>query len=811
MITLGLLLAGAAVVGCELDGDTIVGAMEAGDQALTPHHPIDENSHEKHSALVAEPGVLLLADVGVGELASTILRVRNVGETLAQVSSLDATSGPNGHLTAVAPALGSIILQPGAAADITVQYVAAVATGGSQVVGNVRVGVVGEVPLWVPVYAASYPVEKPSLDLSYPGGGDCLTLGAVATGAVAHADVILRNTNDYDVWVTGFEFTGARAESFGLTSQSFAPAMPVPSPGILKAGDWVRLTVFHFNETDELGTAVVQLGVIGASGAELSSSCVAATLVGEKTCQATVTPPPLAAFAADGPLRFGESRTVTVEVMSAGTGPCFVPDSASAIRLGDCAQLEPHGFKCEAQKSSAFFEVIEGLPAGPLHPGDKVAVQLRFVAPPAGQLAGPTLEIFPARVDVVLNDPHHAMQTVMADTGLVEEPGQPNVAAFAAGALLDASPSTLDLGLTALGCGAVEAPIALRNRGRVALTITELGLTSGCGATTVSSPVALPTTLGPGAAVEVTVGYPPGATLTDCALLVDGDADSGGLVVPIQASASHGTARSQSFLQPTPTFDVVVVVDQSPSMAGFQGALYAVFDGLLAEAAGTDYRVAVVTADAAGAEQLLLTPGWITPDSPAPLAELMAAVDTDGSCLEQGLEAALQAAHTPGLLRPEATLEIVIVSDENDVSPGAHTVYGELIAATKGLGSERVRVHAVVGTGSGACALTQPKLGSSYAAVAGFTGGLVADICGTDFRGDMSKLVTSAVTSPMVDYWLKTPAATGSPIAVSVGGLPCGEGWSVSADGGVLSVEAGSECAPEPGETIQVDYQVTCP
>ncbi len=178
---------------------------------------------------------------------------------------------------------------------------------------------------------------------------------------------------------------------------------------------------------------------------------------------------------------------------------------------------------------------------------------------------------------------------------------------------------------------------------------------------------------------------------------------------------------------PSPgAFDILFVVDDSASMAGEQAALAAnapSFIGVLQTVEGglPDVHIGVVSTDVGAAGMTgvpgctghgddgnLLVPaactgldGWFISDGIdghgqriknytgelAPLFACMVQLGTDGCGFEMPLEAAyraLQPGKNPGFLRPDAYLLVVFITDEDDCSTAAGSMFGD---PTAGLAS----------------------------------------------------------------------------------------------------------------------------
>ena len=232
---------------------------------------------------------------------------------------------------------------------------------------------------------------------------------------------------------------------------------------------------------------------------------------------------------------------------------------------------------------------------------------------------------------------------------------------------------------------------------------------------------------------------------------------------------------------PVSSVDILFVVDNSRSMVEEQKALADNFDRFLSlvdpdpAAAGeegeVDYRIAVTTTDAlAGRGALVGDPRVIRPGagySPLEAFRKNVEVGTKGRALEQGLEAALLAVEgargTGEFLRDRAYLYVIVVSDEEDFSPGDVRYYIRALEQAKGIGNDRaVVVSAIAGPAPDGCESPAGRAtpGHRYDQAARATGGVVGSICTEDWQETLRQLAVNGLglrkrfqlTLPPADY-----------------------------------------------------------
>lgn len=192
--------------------------------------------------------------------------------------------------------------------------------------------------------------------------------------------------------------------------------------------------------------------------------------------------------------------------------------------------------------------------------------------------------------------------------------------------------------------------------------------------------------------------------------------------------------------------DILLVIDDSPSMAEEQELLGQNFQAFVEVVEGTyaDYRAGVVTTDVSTEAAGVLQGALITPDTEDLAQAFLDAVTVGatGSRDEQGLQAAELAldGRNPGFVRADATLHVVVFSDEDDHSP--QEVTDHLAALTRGAGNGRLVVHAIVGNLPQGCAsgIAAADAGTRYIEAAGLTGGYHDSICAEDYSEVLARI-----------------------------------------------------------------------
>jgi hypothetical protein len=291
--------------------------------------------------------------------------------------------------------------------------------------------------------------------------------------------------------------------------------------------------------------------------------------------------------------------------------------------------------------------------------------------------------------------------------------------------------------------------------------------------------------------------------------------------------------------------DLLLVLDFSSSTEGDRVILA---DGIhvlleLLDQLDLDYQLGVTTSDVDDEAGRLVHPA--TPDGPNPFSgpfsqRLITRDDPGGPVARVHLfsrariatgggaadEAGLYATHlalTPallggdnaGLVRPDAALSVLYLTDEPEqsvLSIGAPServsYYADMLRALKGFDGNRVSAAAI----GGAC--LGPPGGEStitrLAELSAALGGASTAQCGTSGDGWVAP-VAQALAQLRQTFFLRTDAVPSS-ITVSVGGRPVApgvSGWTY--DGPARRVTLSPLVLPAPGEEVVLGYATACP
>lgn len=702
--------------------------------------------------------------------------------------------------------------------------------------------------------------ESPVLQVNPP---ELLEFGFVAQQNARTRKLNLFNAGSAPLEVTGISLTetdtNSKIEFKLVTDETWGPTAAVPTSGTLAAGEGrvVQITFTNLG-TDtgiEWGEVIIHSNFPATPDWPVD---LKAQRTGSPNCDIKLVPSQLDF----GIVPRGFTKTLTAQVEVIGSGNCsfhsaFVNDCSGGFFGAAC----PDPANTVKQNGDSTLYSVGGYSWGPplatpenLKAGEIYQIEVTFRPPDTAPLFGDEFVDYAGFFGVRVFDPYSA-------TPLVHQvyPGKASggATAFAANlharsgiADLSVFPNDIDFGLTTIGCHSQTLTISAFNVGTAPLDLTGWKL-QGCTVEfKVKDSPGVPLTLNAGEGVTWDIVYAPQDEGGDaCQLeITSNDADSPSAVVPLAGAGTFETHQVDEFTQLSgQNVDVLFVVDNSGSMSEEQSNLANNFGKFIGEAAtwNNDYHLAVTTTDIEGqGGRFVGSPRFLTKATISSFATSIK-VGTNGSGTEQGLLAAQLALSLPntsdssitctkdadcsspdgcydgfcggpnrGFLRKDASLEIVMVSDEEDQSPSDLVFYLNFFKSLKGMFNDNLlHMHAIVGP-PGGCSSSNgdASAGLRYRDIVQSTGGNAASICESNFATAL-KSIGEIAFGLKVQFFLSRPAEAQS-ILVTVNGKPCltsgGSNWTYNEpSNSVVFIEEGG-CMPQPGEIIRIEYDTIC-
>ncbi|MCB9795504.1 MAG: choice-of-anchor D domain-containing protein [Alphaproteobacteria bacterium] len=467
---------------------------------------------------------------------------------------------------------------------------------------------------------------------------------------------------------------------------------------------------------------------------------------------------------------FGEARVG--EVLSADL----------VIRNEGTDNLEIEAVRLEAGQG---FEMIPIEPQT-LAPDAEVKVTVRF---------SPVTVDHEGRVVVVSDDPG-ATNTVVPLTGYGLIPK------------LYAYPSPYDFGIVEPECTR-EGFVTLQNIGRETLTIDGLAQIGGDFILDPST-ATLPIVLAPNESTDVRLEFTPLDVLA-----YDGElwitSDGGDSIIQETGEGGAALPFTDEWRQPVSNVsDIFFYVDQSCSMVDDQERMINEFRTFITELQDVeaDYQIFVATRDS-GCNNMA---GPITPDTPfdQAVSQFQYGVtypNPDGQYTEAGfmiIRQALSEQNRAGcnaaLLRDNAIMNWVLVSDEPEQSPPSFT-WNQAVPyiLSQAPGSY---IHTIVGPLPNGCETAEP--GTGYIEASGATGGLNRSICDTNWGDHLTQLAELATVAHLADTFYLTHDPQPETIEVYVEGEKVEEGWRYNEEANTIVFD--EDAIPGEGEQVSALY-----
>jgi len=370
------------------------------------------------------------------------------------------------------------------------------------------------------------------------------------------------------------------------------------------------------------------------------------------------------------------------------------------------------------------------------------------------------------------------------------------------------TPDPLDFGRTYVGCDK-DNLITFQNIGSDELTIESISL-DGDEFEIFDDSITLPLTLGPDESVSMDMTFTPfDDSDADGVLTVVSDEPMGTRTAMQIGQGDYANTYTDRWENPASSpSDIVFFVDQSCSMDSHSATLGSNFSSFITNlnSYSTDWQIAVINDDN-GCNRS----GILTPSTSGYVSSFQSSVSAGGgysteqlfTVAQTGMAKTGSGACNSGLMRSDALLHLIFVSDEQEQSSSSLTVTNFLnnIIAQKG-SADNVRVSAIVGDSNTSCFNIDSSRGTRYADAADDTDGIVLEICSNWATSANLELLAEA--SVIQNTYELSNTAIESTIEVLVNGGVV-DPSSYSYDASSNSVVFNSD-APEEGDRITINY-----
>jgi hypothetical protein len=277
----------------------------------------------------------------------------------------------------------------------------------------------------------------------------------------------------------------------------------------------------------------------------------------------------------------------------------------------------------------------------------------------------------------------------------------------------------------------------------------------------------------------------------------------------------------------TPEVDILYVVDNSCSMAVEQNALASNFPRFMDYflGSGLDYHIGVVSTDMndpshSGKLREVAGVRYIDEltENPTAIFSTMAVLGTTGHYDEEGRAAAYTAlelrgdGYNAGFMREDATLHVVVISDEPDASTNNPISLNEFIKYLKELkwDSEMVTFSSIVGPPGGCgTAFDGAEEGVGYLEITDEIGGIKHSICTEDWDQVLDELGMQAAGLKREYFLSQLPVPDSIEVRVVFEGntfqFDEGSDWTYNGSRNSITFE---EYVPDPLAEIKINYEL---
>ena len=391
--------------------------------------------------------------------------------------------------------------------------------------------------------------------------------------------------------------------------------------------------------------------------------------------------------------------------------------------------------------------------------------------------------------------------------------------------VIEVTPITYDFGTLYIGCDDFQ-PLTIKNAGTADLIVSGFSFSTASTDLTFNAMESdygpLPWTLAPSEEAAVTIGYDPLDEILDEAFLTitSNDPYTSDVLVTQKGTGEIFATQEDNFEQPVKGMtDIIFAVDRSCSMdddiESVQdnfGTFVTVLDELDA-----DYHVAATVEDngCINGPDLYIDNTFDAAQAENAITTMINMGGSYGSNTEMAfmlLEATLaesldSSGCNYGLVRDDATLAVVGISDEVEQSINSWSYYVTLFQSLK-QDPDDVVIHAVGGDYPGGCTNAQGWTNEPYtnmyeATVA--TGGLFLSICAQDWGAYLEDLAEGSAAD-LSSFGLSEPPVPET-IVVKLNGVTTSVGWEYNES--TNSVEFDPDNIPVGGDTIDVTYSVS--
>ena len=699
-----------------------------------------------------------------------------------------------------------------------------------------------------------------------------IDLGFGALRTPVESQVTLQNVGSGVLNITKMEIVEVSDTQYGVEFAINSTACAADSGDVctIQGNTSSAIKVVFTNLGPDTGGVTAKLRIISNyAGYETMDVPITVTRSGAPVCKMALVPSGLNF----GTVAIGWPSERPMNLVNVGTGPC----SYVAAMIADCPSDMFGGATCPEPMTGGKSQIFQlsGEPAinAELAAGSTTTMTVRFNPPSSSQLFGLTNLNF-ALLGVQVRDPVSAdIIRLPAGTG-APLTYRPNIQGASSIAKISVLPGELKFGVTTIGCYSKTYKVCIYNSGNASLMVNDIAL-NGCSAEfKVKNMPKLPMAVPNGSPKCIEAVYAPQDEGSDtCSMQISAtDTSSPNVLVNLSGSGTYETHQTEQFTQVTgQEVDILWIIDDSGSMCEEQVRLNQSFSDFMASANiwNSDYHMGSVSVNVV-IEKVLgrlnrgdvqVSPRYMTKTNGGSFLQLTNyGCDGGSDPQESGLQAAQVALSAPlatdtgiackvdidctgdlnicpdpakcayscvegecggfnaGFLRENAQLELVVLSDEEDQSPGGLPFYIDFMKNIKGwYNTDMMHFNSIVGvtgvpaTGGGDCLAADggtAENGARYLQVSTDTNGQAGSICESSYSSIMKK-IGDVTFRPKVQFFL-TRLADPATVTLKLNGTLCSSGYRYDAPSNSVIFDPAGTCMPGAGDRFVIDYETLC-
>jgi hypothetical protein len=706
---------------------------------------------------------------------------------------------------------------------------------------------------------------------------DSIDMGFGALMTPVERQVTLQNAGSGTLHITKLEVVDASDTQYGVefAISSIACTTDSGDACTIAGNTSTPVKVIFTNRGPATGEVTAKLRITSNyADNEIMDVPIIVRRSGAPVCTVALSPPGISF----GTVAIGWPAEKFMSLVNVGTGPCtFI-----AAKLTDCSAGFMGGTTCNTPMVGGQSQIFQlrGVPATntELAAGSTTTMTVRFNPPPASPLFGLLNQYF-GLLGVQVKAPGSAVTTTLPKANGTTYLS--NVQGASGLAKISVLPGELKFGVTTIGCFSKTYKVCIYNSGNAPLMVNDISL-KGCSPEfKVKNIPKLPMAVPNGAPKCIEAVYAPQDEGPDtCSMQIAAtDSSSPNVLVKLSGSGTYETHQTDEFTQVTgQEVDILWIIDDSGSMCEEQDRLNQSFSDFIANANvwKNDYHMGSISVNVVDDKVMgrlnrgktSITPRYMTKTNGGSFAQLTDyGCDGGSDAQESGLQAAQTALSAPlatdtgiscsspadctsdpnicpdpakcayscvegkcggfnaGFLRENAQLELVVLSDEEDQSPGGLPFYIDFLKNIKGwYNVEMMHFNAIVGiygvpntpsggssSETGDCVSSDGGTawnGDRYLQVASDTKGQAGSICESSYSNIMQK-IGDVTFRPKIQFFL-TRLADPSTVTVKVNGTLCSSGYRYDAPSNSVIFDTAGSCMPGPGDKILIDYETLC-